>query len=67
VGDGDDLRRRRRDVPAAGDELRVDLGRAWRAQLRGAELYRAKRARRGCEDVVPWTATAITTAHPAVA
>jgi diguanylate cyclase (GGDEF)-like protein len=32
-----------------------------------AELYRAKRARRGCEDVVPWTATAITTAHPAVA
>jgi diguanylate cyclase (GGDEF)-like protein len=100
---------------AAGDALLVDLGRAWRAELRGsevlgrlggdefalvlpgattagaegalgrmraasatgwsvgvvewgrgetldramaradAELYRAKRARRGCEDVVPWT------------
>jgi len=112
---------------AAGDELLADLGRAWRAELRGsevlarfggdefalvmagaapdgadealarlrrasaaewsvglvewercesldralaradAELYRAKRARRGCEDVVPWTATATTTAHSAVA
>lgn len=111
---------------AAGDELLVDLGRAWRAELRGsevlarfggdefalvmaaapdgagealarlrrastaewsvglvewergesldralaradAELYRAKRARRGCEDVVPWTATATTPAHSAVA
>jgi diguanylate cyclase (GGDEF)-like protein len=100
---------------AAGDELLVDLGRAWRAELRGsevlarlggdefalvmagtgtagaegalarlrrasatgwsvgvvewergetldramaradAELYRAKRARRACEDVVSWT------------
>jgi diguanylate cyclase (GGDEF)-like protein len=100
---------------AAGDALLVDLGRAWRAELRGsevlarlggdefalvmpgaatagadgalkrlqaasatgwsvgvvewargetldramaradAELYRAKRARPGCEDVVPWT------------
>jgi diguanylate cyclase (GGDEF)-like protein len=100
---------------AAGDELLVALGRAWRAELRGsevlarfggdefalamsgatlegaedalgrlrtassagwsvgvvewegeesldramaradAELYRAKRARRACEDVVPWT------------
>jgi diguanylate cyclase (GGDEF)-like protein len=100
---------------AAGDELLTDLGRAWRAELRGsevlarfggdefamvmagagtegaeealgrlrrastaewsvgvvdwepgesldralaradAELYRAKRARRPCEDVVPWT------------
>jgi diguanylate cyclase (GGDEF)-like protein len=115
---------------AAGDELLTDLGRAWRAELRGsevlarfggdefalvmagagaegaeealgrlrtasaaewsvglvewergesldramaradAELYRAKRARRDCEDVVPWTATTSTgsTAHrPAVA
>jgi diguanylate cyclase (GGDEF)-like protein len=113
---------------AAGDELLVDLGRAWRAELRGsevlarfggdefalvmagaapdgaaealarlrtasaaewsvglvewepgesldralaradAELYRAKRARRGCDDVVPWTGTSATTmAHSAVA
>jgi diguanylate cyclase (GGDEF)-like protein len=116
---------------AAGDELLVDLGRAWRAELRGsevlarlggdefalvlagatatgadealerlraasaagwsvgvvewqrretldramaradAELYRAKRARRACEDVVPWTpvtrTNAVTATHPAVA
>lgn len=110
---------------AAGDELLVGLGRAWRAELRGsevlarfggdefamamagaardgaeealvrlrtasaaawsvglvewepgesldramaradAELYRAKRARGGCEDVVPWTPSATT--HPAAA
>ena len=112
---------------AAGDELLVDLGRAWRAELRGsevlarfggdefalvmagaarggaeealdrlrlasaaewsagvvewergeslgramaradAELYRAKRARRGCEDVVPWTPAAARTTHSAAA
>jgi len=110
---------------AAGDELLVDLGRAWRAELRAsevlarfggdefalvmagasldgaavaldrlrtvsvaewsvgavewesgesldramaradAELYRAKRARRGCEDVVPWTAPSQATTRPA--
>jgi hypothetical protein len=36
-----------------------------------AELYRAKRARRACEDVVPWTPaatpTATTTTAPVVA
>lgn len=112
---------------AAGDALLADLGRAWRAELRGsevlarfggdefalamagaarggaeealdrmrlasaaawsagvvewergepldralaradAELYRAKRARRGCEDVVPWTPAAARTTHPAAA
>ena len=116
---------------AAGDELLVALGRAWRAELRGsevlarfggdefalvmagatrggadealnrlrtasaaewsvgvvewdrdesldramaradAELYRAKRARRACEDVVPWTpattSPSATTTRPAVA
>ncbi len=112
---------------AAGDELLVELGRAWRAQLRDsevlarfggdefalvmpgaalggaedalrrlrtasaaewsvglvewergeplertmdradAELYRAKRARRGCDHVDAWTATAVTSARPAVA
>jgi diguanylate cyclase (GGDEF)-like protein len=112
---------------AAGDELLVDLGRAWRAELRGsevlarfggdefalvlagaarggaeealdrlrlasaagwsagvvewergesldramaradAELYRAKRARRGCEDVVPWMLDAARTTTPAAA
>jgi diguanylate cyclase (GGDEF)-like protein len=31
-----------------------------------AELYRAKRARRNCEDVVPWTASTVTTTRPAV-
>ncbi len=112
---------------AAGDELLVDLGRAWQAELRGSEvlarfggdefalvladatpagagealerlrgasaaewsvgvvewergetleraiaradveLYRAKHARRGCEDVVPWTAISTTVNHPAAA
>lgn len=112
---------------AAGDELLVDLGRAWRRELRGsevlariggdefalvmagaardgagealerlrlasaaewsvgmvewergesldramaradAELYRAKRARRDCEDVVPWTPDAVRTTHSAAA
>jgi len=112
---------------AAGDELLVDLGRAWRTELRDsevlarlggdefalvlpgaapagaeealerlrtasaaewsvglvewrrgetleravahadAELYRAKRARRGCEDVVPWTPAAARTTTPAAA
>jgi diguanylate cyclase (GGDEF)-like protein len=112
---------------AAGDELLVDLGRAWRGELRGsevlarlggdefalvmagagpagtegalarlrtasptewsagvvewergetldramaradAELYRAKRARWACEDVVPWTATGTTATRSAVA
>jgi diguanylate cyclase (GGDEF)-like protein len=109
---------------AAGDELLVALGRAWRAELRGsevlarlggdefalvmagaagaeealarlrtasaaewsvgavewergetldramaradAELYRAKRARRPCEDVATWTATSTTATRPAV-
>jgi diguanylate cyclase (GGDEF)-like protein len=111
---------------AAGDELLVDLGRAWRGELRGsevlarlggdefalvmagagpagaegalarlrtasptewsagvvewergetldramaradAELYRAKRARRACEDVVPWTATGTTATRSAL-
>ncbi len=115
---------------AAGDELLVDLGRAWRTELRGsevlarlggdefalvmagtgaagaegaldrlraasptewsvgvvewgrgetldramaradAELYRAKRARRACEDVLPWTpvtrTNAATATRPAV-
>jgi diguanylate cyclase (GGDEF)-like protein len=32
-----------------------------------AELYRIKRGRPGCEDVVPWTATATTANHPAAA
>jgi diguanylate cyclase len=110
---------------AAGDTLLVDLGRAWRAELRGsevlarfggdefalvmagagpegaeealgrlrladaarwsagvvawepgetldralaradAELYRAKRAGRACEDVVPWMATIAKTGRPA--
>jgi diguanylate cyclase (GGDEF)-like protein len=112
---------------AAGDELLVDLGRAWGRELRGSEvlarfgcdefalvlpgaapagadealerlraasaaswsvgvvewepgerldraiaradveLYRAKHARRACEDVVPWTTTTGTARHPAVA
>jgi hypothetical protein len=32
-----------------------------------AELYRAKRARRDCEDVRPWMATTATTTRSAVA
>jgi diguanylate cyclase len=111
---------------AAGDELLIDLGRAWAAELRGsevlarfggdefalvmagagpagaeealarlrtasaaewsvgvvgwereesldralaradAELYRAKRAARACEDVVPWTPALTTPRHSAV-
>jgi diguanylate cyclase (GGDEF)-like protein len=31
-----------------------------------AELYRAKRSRRACEDVQPWTASTVTTTRPAV-
>jgi diguanylate cyclase (GGDEF)-like protein len=112
---------------AAGDELLVDLGHAWRRELRGcevvarlggdefalvmagagregarealrrlreaspaawtfglvewergesldralaradAELYRAKRARRDCDHVRPWTAPSVTTPRSAVA
>ncbi len=112
---------------AAGDELLVDLGQAWRVELRGSEvlarfggdefalvmagaaregaeealgrlreasaaewsvgmvewepgesldralaradveLYRAKRARRDCEDVVPWTPPSAPMTHSAAA
>ena len=44
-----------------GETLDLALARA------DAELYRVKRGRRGCEDVVPWTATATKASHPAAA
>jgi diguanylate cyclase (GGDEF)-like protein len=69
-GAGDALRRLRSVSPTGWSVGVVEWRRGEsldRAMARAdTELYRAKRARRACEDVRPWKTSSVTTTRPAV-